>query len=193
MSQEPELEAMSKVLSALQPLDEAAQLRVVRWAVEKLKLPLIGTSGSAGSGTFEQVVPGPVAMEGGTIPSNAALWAKQNGITPAEIEAVFHIGNGSAELIASQIPGKSNKERVLNCYIVCGALEMLRAGDASFTDKSARALCEAFGCFDTTNHAKYLNDRGNELTGSKEKGWTLTAPGKKRAAALLKEMAAAAN
>lgn len=190
MSHEPELEAMSKVLAALQSLDEAAQLRVIRWAIEKLSLPVPQVAGPQAAG-FEQFSPGAVAVGGAAISSSAALWAKQNGITAEEIESVFHIDGGNVDLIAAQVPGKSNRERVLSCYLISGALEILRTGDASFSDRSARALCETFGCFDTTNHSKYLNDRGNEFTGSKEKGWTLTAPGKKRAAVLVKEIAAA--
>jgi hypothetical protein len=192
MSQEPELKAMSDVLAALQSLDEAAQLRVIRWALEKLNLQLALASAASSGGAFEQGSAGAVAIGGAAISSAAALWAKQNGITAEEIESVFHIDGGNVSLIAAHVPGKNNKERVLSCYIISGVLELLRSGDASFADKPARALCETFGCFDTTNHSKYLNDRGNEFTGSKEKGWTLTAPGKKRAATLIKEMAASA-
>jgi hypothetical protein len=34
----------------------------------------------------------------------------------------------------------------------------------------------------------HIKERGNEFTGTKEKGWSLTAPGLKRGAALVKEM-----
>lgn len=63
---------------------------------------------------------------------------------------------------------------------------MLASGEAKFTDKEARALCTSAGCYDGPNHASTLKARGNWFTGSKEKGWVLTAPGLKHGAALIK-------
>jgi len=77
---------------------------------------------------------------------------------------------------------------VLNVYVMAGIAKLLEAGDPSFDDKTARDLCKSAGCFDNTNHSKYLVDKGNEFAGSKDKGWVLTAPGLKRGAALVKEI-----
>jgi hypothetical protein len=114
---------------------------------------------------------------------------RQNGVEYSDLEKVFHLEGGKVQVIAAHIPGKSNRERVLNCYILAGVGELLHTGEAGFTDKYARNLCEAFGCLDTTNHAKYLNEKGNNFIGSKDKGWTLTAPGRKHGATLVKEVA----
>jgi hypothetical protein len=186
MSGDPEIEAMSKVFNALEPLDVESRSRVARWALDKLQIQ-IGTAPKNAAKSAEDTLDFDGA---GDLPTAAALWLKQNGIESGELESVFHIEGDEVEVIAAQVPGKSNKERVLNCYVLMGALELLR-GNTSFSDKDARSLCETYGCFDTTNHAKYLNDKGNEFAGSKDKGWTLTAPGKKRAATLVKEMATA--
>ena len=43
------------------------------------------------------------------------------------------------------------------------------------------------GFFDGTNHMKYMKG-GNEFTGSKDKGWTLTAPGLKVGASLVTQL-----
>jgi hypothetical protein len=75
-----------------------------------------------------------------------------------------------------------------NAYVVSGISQLLLKGEPSFTDKDARTLCERSGCYDSANHSAHLKDRGNEFSGSKDKGWTLTAPGLKRAAELLKQM-----
>jgi len=123
------------------------------------------------------------------VPKLASLWMKQNSVLTAELQQVFHLSEGTAALIAPEIPGKSTKEKVLNAYILTGAGKLLESGSPSFDDKTAKAICNSAGCYDSTNHSKYLNGKGNEFTGSKDKGWTLTAPGLKKAAALIKQIA----
>lgn len=187
MSGEPELDAMTTVLSALRPLDGNAQGRVLRWVIEKLELP------TSFSGTAPRESANADAhdthKDAGPLPQAAKVWMRQNEITAAELEHIFHHASEEVAVIASDIPGKSRPQQVINCYMLAGVCELLRTGEPTFSDKAARSLCDSFGCLDTTNHSKYLNTMGNEFTGSKEKGWTLTAPGKKRAAALVKEIA----
>ncbi|GGK17241.1 hypothetical protein GCM10011394_28060 [Luteimonas terricola] len=74
----------------------------------------------------------------------------------------------------------------MNTYLMLGIAAFLSTGEASFTDKDARELCEHFGCYDATNHAKYIKEFGNKITGSKSSGWKLTAPGLNAAAELVK-------
>lgn len=64
---------------------------------------------------------------------------------------------------------------------------------SSFDDKSARAQCQSSGCYDHTNHATYMKDKGNDLAGSKDKGWSLTNPGLKAGAMLVKQIAQASG
>ena len=66
---------------------------------------------------------------------------------------------------------------------------MLISGEAKFTDKDARDVCSSAGCYDATNHATTLKAKGNWFTGTKDKGWALTAPGLKHAATLVKSLA----
>ena len=55
-----------------------------------------------------------------------------------------------------------------------------------FDDAEARRVCEAAVCLDAKNHSTYMKEIGKLAAGSKEKGWTLTAPGLKHAATLIK-------
>ena len=71
--------------------------------------------------------------------------------------------------------------------LVAGAARLIVTGEPKFDDREARDLCERFGFFDPTNHSKYVKG-GSEFTGSKDKGWTLTAPGLKQAALLIAEL-----
>jgi hypothetical protein len=74
----------------------------------------------------------------------------------------------------------------MHTYLMQGFAAFLATGEASFSDKDARDLCEHFGCYDATNHAKYIKEFGNRITGSKNAGWKLTAPGLTAVAELLK-------
>jgi hypothetical protein len=120
-----------------------------------------------------------------TLPPRVRTWMRQNDLSMDELQQVFHVENGTVEIIA-EIPGKNNKEKVRNAYVLVGIANFLRAGDQKFDDVDARGLCERFGIYDSTNHSKYMKG-GNEFTGSREKGWTLTMPGLKVGANLVKE------
>lgn len=118
----------------------------------------------------------------------AKTWQKQNNITANQLGQVFHIDNGKVEVIVGEMPGKNKKEKTLNAYVLAGIAQMLLSGAAKFTDKEARALCSSAGCYDAANHAVTLKAKGNWFTGSKEKGWVLTAPGLKHAATIVKTL-----
>lgn len=119
----------------------------------------------------------------------ARTWMRQNQLTDDEIQHVFQIENGEFEVLLSDIPGRDKREKTRNAYVLTGAGNLLAQGTASFTDAAARVLCEAAGCYDPGNHTKALKDKGNLFSGSKEKGWTVTGPGLKHAATLIKTIA----
>lgn len=120
--------------------------------------------------------------------SKVKAWMRQNNITSEILEQVFQIDNGNVEVIASQVPGKNGKDKTINAYVLEGVCQLLASGDAKFTDKSARDLCRHLGCYNSANHSAYMQAKGNALSGSKEKGWSLTAPGLRNAAELIKDI-----
>jgi len=193
MSGDPELEAMAAVLEILKPLAPPMQGRVVHWVLERLEIGShmpIRAPNTAQESPDEQIVLGmPAGPRGFSVPPPALAWTRQNGITGQELECTFHQTSEGLSVIAAKMPGNSRREKVLNCYLLSGACSFLSTGEANFTDQKARELCEEFGCLDTTNHTKYLREKGNEFVGSKSKGWSLTAPGKHRVALLIKEIA----
>lgn len=124
----------------------------------------------------------------GDMPLRARTWMKQNDLAISELEQVFNVVDGVAEVIAPHMPGKNKKEQTLNAYILTGVTKMISTGNSSFSDSEARELCVRSGCYDSGNHAATMKDKGNEFAGTKDKGWMLTAPGLKRAAELIKEL-----
>jgi hypothetical protein len=174
------LDAMTKVVEVLSPLSSEDRARIINAAFALLgdvKPKIIG------QGPDEPIADDPV----GAMPPRAKSWMSQNGVSAGQLQQTFHMVNGEAEVIAT-VPGRNKKEQTYNAYILTGLGQLLLTGSAAFTDKAARSLCESSGCYDSANHAAHLKDKGNEFTGSKDKGWTLTAPGLKRAAELVKDL-----
>lgn len=127
--------------------------------------------------------------EKSTLPPRASKWLRQNSLSIEEIDEVFHLSGNDAEIIAPDVPGKNFREKTINAYILTGISRLLFSDEPSFDDKSARIVCKNLGCLNEANHSVYISNRGNVFSGSKEKGWVLTAPGLKLGAALINEMA----
>jgi hypothetical protein len=115
-------------------------------------------------------------------------WMTRNKVTAEQLNHVFHIDGETVDIITDSAPGKNQKQQTINAYVLTGIRELIKAGDAKFDDKSGRESCEKMGCFGPTNHATYMGKPGNVLSGSKENGWSLTGPGLKTGADLVKEL-----
>jgi hypothetical protein len=175
------LDAMTKVVEVLSPLSSEDRARVIGAA-----LALLGDAQSkiAAPKSAESEMD---ESELGTLSPRAKSWMSQHGVSAVELQQIFHVADGEVEVIAA-VPGRSKKDQTYNAYVLTGLGQLLATGAPTFTDKAARALCEVSACYDSANHATHMKDKGNEFTGSKDKGWTLTAPGLKRAAELVKEL-----
>jgi hypothetical protein len=133
--------------------------------------------------------PGAPKDGGVGLSAKAAAWVRQNGLTKDQLDHVFDIDGGTVTLIADNIPGKSSKDKTTAVYVLQGIERLLATGEPTFEDKAARKLCEDHGCYNSANHAVYLKDLGNLVTGSKNGGWKVTTPGLKKGAEYVKEMA----
>jgi hypothetical protein len=127
--------------------------------------------------------------DGSSLSGKAGTWQKQNGLSSWQIDQAFHTTGDKTDVIVGDMPGKNKKEQTLSAYVLTGIAALMSSGEPTFTDKDARALCTSAGCYDAGNHAKTLGDKGNWFTGTKDKGWTLTAPGLKYGASLIKGLA----
>jgi hypothetical protein len=191
---DPEIDAIGKVLAALEPLDSAGRDRVAKWISAKLGMSSFGVGSKSPAadnkaGNVNLTTSAHEGVEDGI--SNApkvVLWMKQNDLTEEALSEVFHVAGEQTAVLASEMPGKTDSERAMNAYLLTGAASFLASGSPTFADKVARELCSTTGCYDHTNHSKRI--KGKELMGSKDKGWTLTGPGLKKAANLIKHIGA---
>lgn len=181
-------EAVGKIVEILSPFESVDRLRVIQ-----ASLMLLGEAAP----NMSRLGPGTQDRHDGDGDSSLAglsprvqSWLRQSGISEEDLQQAFHFEAGVAEFIAGgMIPGANNKEKTINAFVLAGLAKFLSTGNSAFDDKAARALCEASGCYDSSNHSYYIRSKGNDFAGSKERGWTLTAPGLKRGADLVKMIA----
>ncbi len=121
-------------------------------------------------------------------PPSVIRWIKQNGISKSQLDQIFDHGKDGWEIIVGNAPGNSAKDQVIAIYLFMGVRAFLETGESFFDDKATRARCNVFGCYDPKHHVENLDGMGNKLSGNKEQGWKLTAPGMLAAAELIKQI-----
>lgn len=127
----------------------------------------------------------------GTFSAAVSKWMQQNGVSSQMLEEVFHLTDSEYDIHG--VPGASKRAETQNAYILTGLGTFLTTGEKIFTDAKAREFCEKLGCYDQANHSKYVKESGNVFSGDKVKGYTLTVPGLRRAADIVKEQAGTAR
>jgi hypothetical protein len=175
MSKKTVTQAVTNIVQELTDFTSEERHRIVRASLMLLGEASAEANNGANSGQADD----------GSLPAKARSWMKQHGLSTEQVSEVFHIGGDDIDIIAS-IPGKTKKEQVRNAYVLLGISRLLKSGETKFEDKAARELCEKGGFFDHTNHMKYM--KGSEFTGSRDKGWVLTAPGLKLGASLVAQL-----
>jgi hypothetical protein len=178
MNQKPLTQAVANIVQELESFSSEDRHRIV-----KASMTLLGEAPTRLVHEEEDAELRQDQSEG--LPAKARNWMKQNSFNVEQISQVFHFGDEGAEIIAS-IPGANKREQVRNAYVLCGIGRLLTSGETRFADKVARGICELGGFFDSTNHMKYM--KGSEFTGSREKGWVLTAPGLKLGVSLVAQL-----
>lgn len=178
MSQSNLTEAVTNIVQELKGFSSEDRLRIVQ-----ASMTLLGETPTHVVPVSEDAKFG--QEQSGNFPAKARSWMRQYGLSVEQVSDVFHIGAEGVDIIVS-IPGKTKKEQVRNAYVLLGISRLLKSGETKFEDKAARELCEQGGFFDHTNHMKYM--KSSEFTGSRDKGWVLTAPGLKLGASLIAQL-----
>jgi hypothetical protein len=182
MTKKSVTDIVATIVGELTPLQSEDRQRVIQ-----ASLMLLGESPLATSKNPVQEKQNDVGDDS-ELPARVRTWMMQNNVSADQLQQVFHSGADGTEIIVPEIPGKVNRDRVRNAYVLLGLARLISSGEAKFEDKDARALCGRYGFFDGTNHMKHMKG-GNEFTGSRSTGWTLTAPGLKMGAALILQLA----
>jgi hypothetical protein len=177
-------QALTQLIKILQPLTSDERHRNIDAALTFL-----------GEKPFTAAVKQPDAQNQDAVdghqPPGIAARMKQYGITHEQVERVFDFrADGTFAVV--DVPGKGKREQTLNMYILTGLGTFLATGERQFSDSLARSNCDTHSCLDAPNHAKYLGSRHPEFNGDKASGWSITVPGIRRGAALLKDVAEAA-
>jgi hypothetical protein len=189
MSDTETTDALTQLIKILTPLKSDDRRRTV--AAVMLFLGETAEPTPAAAAPAERKTAAAGAGDG--YPAAVSRWMEQYGVSSEELDRVFHF-NGDGTFQIHDAPGKSRREQTLNTYILTGLGKWLVSNDRMFVDAMARGFCEKIGCYDYANHAAHLKKyRGAEFTGDKSKGYTLTNPGLRRGAALVKELGATAE
>jgi hypothetical protein len=180
----PITEATTKVHAVLEPLTSDERRGVVQAVLTLLGDDVSLRVPSAGAGKAD------VAADEGsgsaTLPPKAQAWTKKNELSVEQLEHYFHFDNGNVTCIELPGKGKGKRQMAIHTYLMQGVAALLSNGEPEFSNEDARKLCEHFGCYDAGNHSKTLKEFGNAITGSRSRGWKLTAPGLNKAAELIK-------
>ncbi|MBX3435278.1 MAG: hypothetical protein KF847_18320 [Pirellulales bacterium] len=177
------LDVSNQIYSLLEPLESPERRRIIDSVFtllgeENSRMPVSGDRKAKERG----------AIEDGELPigPKARRWMSQNDITETMLEEIFHFSNGNAEVFAADVPGTSKMSRSRSCYLLAGTQSFLATDEPTFQDSAGVAICKRMGCYNGPNNAKMRSDMG--LGGSKQAGWTLTAPCLREAAQLIKSM-----
>lgn len=178
-------DVLASIVGFLEPMESEERMRIINAALVLLGESAAPAKSGGGAGVQDNIDFG---SNLGDLPPRARAWMKQHSVSGGELEQVFNVVDGVAEVIASHMPGKSKKEQTYSAYVLTGIAQLIATGNANFSDNDARNVCVNAGCYDSGNHATTMKEKGNEFSGSKDKGWVLTAPGLKRGAELIKEL-----
>jgi hypothetical protein len=181
---------VSGLYDLLEPVDPADRKKAIKAALTMLGDDAADADKKGGkggrAGDDNEDGDDPDGDDNSEFSSKVRTWMSRNKLTAEEIAHVFHVDGETVDVIADTVPGKNQKAQAINAYMLTGIAEFLKTGESKFTDKVARETCKKLGCYGETNHATYLKKPGNVLSGSKESGWTVTGPGMKTAAELIK-------
>jgi len=185
--------AVDKALSALE--DERARERVLTWANAKYGASqLAPASGRVAVPSPTDVASTAAEHHDWPLALPAQLWLKRNGIAlDGRLAQVFSLNQSEVDLIADEIPGTSARARTRNVVLLRGACANLVSGEFRFDDESLRTTCRHYNAYDQANFSKHLRSMSDEVTGTRDAGYTLTAKGQRAAAELIKYMIGAVS
>jgi hypothetical protein len=140
--------------------------------------------------------PAPIAPPGtptgpGGVPDALKPFLTANAITTELLEKVFHPIGPGAQLLASSIPGTGKAGKLIGLSLLLCIKQALESGTFTCTLKSLRELAVHYDCYDPPNFSANLKT-SKSYYNPREKGadLELSGPGRKKAAEIIKSIAA---
>jgi hypothetical protein len=201
---DPEFTAISEVYSTLKSLEPDAQLRVVKYVLEKLKLTLTSVPGRASERESFPAEHHDHAEESDLgnhakreheeddsdgISPLGLKWMRRNGLNVGDLSPIFSIGGEEIDLVLKKVPGDKKSKRMRSVFLLKGLAAYLASGAARFSHADVKETCLHYDAFDAANFAQNFRGITSEVSGSKETGYTLTARGLTGAAEIVKQLA----
>jgi hypothetical protein len=178
-------EVVTTLVDALTIFDSGERRRIIKAALTILEEGEIDIDPPKNSSKDNRALPA-AGME--NIHLNAQRWLKQNGLSRDDLDHVFQIESGSADVLRVTLPGKKKAENTHSAYVLTGLKAFIVSGDPTLDDKTARQLCKDLGCYDESHHSEIISAIGNVLSGAKNSGYKLTTPGLTAGATLIKKL-----
>jgi hypothetical protein len=177
------LAVVKKVPTELQ--DTAFRVLLERW--------LDGVSGPSRppGGSNQPNPPPPPPVE---LPQQFRTFMRANGLTDETVSKVYHPLGQGAQLVVSDLPGSGKAGKEINLALLTGIAQALNDGIFKVSLEDLRNLCVHYDCYDASNFTAHL--RNNKLvfkTYKKGEDLELSGAGMKRAAELVKSIAASAS
>jgi hypothetical protein len=205
---DPEITAISEVYSTLKPLEPDAQLRVVKYVLDKLKLKLASAPSHApepesrpkehrdkaeesDSGTHAKREDEEDDSDG--VSPAGRKWMRRNDLTVGGLSPIFSIGGEEIDLVLKKVPGDKKSKRMRSVFLLKGLAAYLASGAARFTHAEVKETALHYDAFDATNFAQSFRGLAAEVSGSKETGYTLTPRGLTAATEMVRQLAGKAE
>lgn len=115
-----------------------------------------------------------------------AFFARQN-ITEEEWQKVFHIEGNQCSIIVDELKERTRSRKQVKLALLEGVKELLESGEATITKENLVELCKKYDAYDSPNFATHMKKQ-RSLFLAKGDNWSLTKPGEKRAAEVVKEL-----
>jgi len=198
---DPEITAISEVYSTLKELQPDAQVRVLKYVLDKLHLSIpTASDGLRNRGALEErsVSPSLESAANGKregdeedadgISPAGRKWIVRNGLNAKDLSSIFSIGGEEIDLVLKKVPGDKKSKRMRSVFLLKGLAAYLANGASRFTHSDVKETCLHYDAFDAANFATNFKGLSAEVSGTKETGYTLTARGLNSAAEIVKAL-----
>ena len=115
-----------------------------------------------------------------------AFFARQN-ITEEEWQKVFHFDGTTYSIIVDDLKETTKSKKQVNLALLEGIKELLTGGVATIVRDDLIELCKKYYAYDSSNFAAHMKKQ-KSLFLARGDNWSLTKPGEKRAAEVVKDL-----